>query len=237
MQDSLLIIISFFTSMLTAIIGIGGGTLLIAAMPGLYPNSSIVPIHGVVQLASNVSRALFGWKNIIWRFFYQFVLGTLLGMFLGLLLLPKIHWDYLPIILGVSIIIFTLNPKVFRISNIPGKFFILGIIQAFSSLFIGIAGPLSTPFLLQENLSRDQLVVTQAIFSSVTHFFKVIVFCFLGFAFFSHLYLILSMVFSTTIGSLAGTQLRPYLSETIFRMIFRILITILSIRMILKVII
>ena len=58
-NDILLILIAFGTSTLTAITGIGGGMMLIAIMPGFLPAAAIVPVHGMVQLFSNSSRAFF----------------------------------------------------------------------------------------------------------------------------------------------------------------------------------
>ncbi len=235
MSDTFLIAVSFFTSMFTAILGMGGGTLLIAAMPGLLPAPAIVPVHGIVQLASNASRAAFGWRHVGWRYVWPFVCGALLGVALGSQIVPKVRWDYLPTLLGVSILLFTWAPKAARMPELPGKFVILGAVQTFLSLFIGIAGPLSMPFLLREGLSRDRVVVTQAMLSSATHALKVITFGFLGFAFLPYLYLIAGMILSTTAGSFAGTRLRAHLPEVLFRKIFKLLITALALRMILRV--
>lgn len=52
-------IITIFTSSLTAVLGIGGGLLLVGIMPSFLPIQNVVPIHAFTQLASNVSRALF----------------------------------------------------------------------------------------------------------------------------------------------------------------------------------
>ena len=55
----LLVPVAFVSSMLTAVLGIGGGVLWISVMPGLIVPAAVIPVHGVVQLASNASRALF----------------------------------------------------------------------------------------------------------------------------------------------------------------------------------
>ncbi len=73
MNDLLLILAAFGTSVITAIAGVGGGMILIAFMPGLLPASAIIPVHAIVQLFSNGSRALFGWQNIDWGFTTAFI--------------------------------------------------------------------------------------------------------------------------------------------------------------------
>ena len=81
--DLVLIPIVFFTSCLAAIIGMGGGILLIALMPGLVPAAAIIPIHAATQLASNVSRAAFGWRDIDRGIIPAFTVGALAGAWLG----------------------------------------------------------------------------------------------------------------------------------------------------------
>ena len=48
LSEMFLIVAAFFTSMTTAIAGIGGGVMLIAMMPGFLPVAAIIPVHGVV---------------------------------------------------------------------------------------------------------------------------------------------------------------------------------------------
>ena len=82
MDAIFLIVLSFFTSAFTAIIGMGGGIVLISLMPGLLPVQAVVPVHGVVQLASNTSRAALGLRHIEWSIFWSvasmlFLMGVL----------------------------------------------------------------------------------------------------------------------------------------------------------------
>ena len=60
MSELALVPIVFLTSCLTAVIGMGGGVLLLMLMPGLVPTGAILPLHALTQLASNVSRASTG---------------------------------------------------------------------------------------------------------------------------------------------------------------------------------
>ncbi|MGL4187202.1 MAG: hypothetical protein ACRCR4_15610, partial [Thiotrichaceae bacterium] len=68
LNDLVLAAIAFATSTLTAIMGLGGGMILIALMPGLIAPAAIVPVHAATQLVSNSSRTLFGWHAIRWEF-------------------------------------------------------------------------------------------------------------------------------------------------------------------------
>ncbi len=44
-SEFLLVPITFLTSCLAGVMGLGGGMLLIAAMPGLVPASAIIPLR------------------------------------------------------------------------------------------------------------------------------------------------------------------------------------------------
>ena len=76
-----LVVTSFFTSMMTATLGIGGGVLLLAVMAGTMPVSALIPVHGLVQLGSNGNRALMTAKHIDWNMLKYFSLGAIVGAF------------------------------------------------------------------------------------------------------------------------------------------------------------
>src|SRR5690606_41859495 len=49
---------SAVTSMLTAVLGAGGGVLLLVLMASWMPAAAIIPVHGMIQLGSNSGRAV-----------------------------------------------------------------------------------------------------------------------------------------------------------------------------------
>ena len=234
METFFLIGVSFLTSTFTAVIGMGGGIMLISVMPGLLPAAAIVPVHGAVQLASNSSRVLFGLRHIEWRIFWPFLGGAGLGAVVGSSAIVRLSFDYLPLYLGFFVLIVTWVPIPKRSFRLPGHFVILGAVQTFFSLFVGVTGPLTNAFLVREELPKDRLVVTHGIVMTATHLFKILVFGFIGFAYTPYLPLIGGMLLAVTLGSWFGTKIRHHLSESFFRKVFKTLITILSIRMIIN---
>ena len=57
-----LCLVSFLGSLIAGALGLGGGVLVLATMANLLPPMALVPIHGVVQLGSNLSRAVLSWR-------------------------------------------------------------------------------------------------------------------------------------------------------------------------------
>ena len=57
MESIVLIIAAFLTSMLSAIIGMGGGITLLGVMAIVMPTGYlVVAYHGIIQLVSNITR-------------------------------------------------------------------------------------------------------------------------------------------------------------------------------------
>jgi uncharacterized protein len=231
MTEVFLILVAFVASTTAAMVGLGGGILLISVMPGLIPPFAIIPVHGMVQVASNFTRVLFGLRYVVWSVCLPFVIGGFAGAGLGSQILVDIRWEYLPVIIGCFILIITWAPSFKYAPDLPGKYGILGALQTFLSLFVGVVGPLNMPFLLREGFSRDRVVVTHATQMTALHTIKVATFVFLGFTFTPYVYLIAGMILSATLGSYVGTHWRARVPEGRFRLVLKWIVTVLALRM------
>jgi len=236
LTDWVLIVVACFTSMIAAVGGIGGGVVLIAIMPGLLPAAAIIPVHGLVQIASNMSRALLGIRHTEWRIVGQYAGGAVIGALLGSYFVADLEWEMMPLFLGIFILTITWMPKFSNAPDLPAKFTLLGAFQTALSLFFGVSGPLNMPFLLRENLPRDRTVITHSIQMASSHMMKVLTFGFLGFAFAPHWKLVVAMVISASVGSYVGTGIRGRVPERWFRIFLKGLVSLLSVRMILHVV-
>ncbi|MDA0991810.1 MAG: sulfite exporter TauE/SafE family protein [Verrucomicrobia bacterium] len=234
MSELILIPAAFITSMTAAIGGIAGGVMLIAIMASFLPAAAVIPIHGLVQITSNVSRALLGMRHIQWRIVRDYSIGCVIGALLGSRLVPLFSWDNLPLLLGAFILLFTWMPKPRGKARWPLTFGALGVVQTALSLFVGVAGPLNMPFLLRDDLGRDRTVITHSVQMTAMHLMKVATFGLLGFAFGPYLQLVIGMTAGAILGSWTGTRVRAYVPEQFFRHAVRILITILALRMLVQ---
>lgn len=235
MTDTLILtVVSFFTSAFTAVVGVGGGVLLISIMTVFLPAAAVVPVHGMVQLASNASRCLFAPKQIAWSVVRPFIVGLLIGCVAGAQVVVRVPSGFLPVPLACFILLVTWWPDWKKRFRLPGKFLALGFVQAFLTLFVGATGPLNPPVLLRHGLSGGETVVTQALLMTLVHLSKVITFGLLGFAFASYLPLMGGMIVAVTAGSWAGTQLRHKVPEQALKTVIKWLVTLLALRMLLK---
>ncbi len=232
-MELLLIVFAFFTSTFTAITGSGGGLLLIALMPGLVPASAIVPIHALVQLASNASRCAFSLRNIRMEYVWGFLLGSTIGAVMGQQFIQLLNLNYITLIIAGFILLNVWAPALFNFLNrVKHEFFVLGLFQTSFGCIGATTGPMTIPSLNRLKIQRDSIVVTAAAQMAITHLFKVIVFGLVGFNIMLWWKLVAAMIIAATLGSWAGTLLRTKVNENIFHILLKYSLTLLAVRMI-----
>ncbi|MFK7733287.1 MAG: sulfite exporter TauE/SafE family protein [Pseudomonadales bacterium] len=225
-------IFSFFTSLLTAITGVGGGMILIAAMVGVVPAAALVPVHAVIQLASNVSRAGFGWQHIRWEYMTAFVVGSLIAGALGSQFIRLINLDYITAFVAVFILLSVWLPNWINVLlNERSEMFSIGVVQTGLGTMGGTTGPLANASLMRLGCARDEVVTTVAAQMSVTHLIKITAFSLLGVSIWSWWPLMTGMSAGVILGSWVGTRSRAKLDEQLFKRIVNILLTVLALRM------
>ncbi len=232
MTEIVLIAAAFATSTLTAVTGVGGGMTLIAIMPGLLPAPAIVPVHALVQLCSNSSRALFGWRHLVWTYIAAFVVGGLAGGTLAAAITRQINLEYTPLLIAAWILFSLWAPT--PAIRLPARLelFAIGLAQTGLGMLVGATGPLGQTALLRRGLGRDRLVVTAAMMMAFTHLIKILLFALLGFAFTDYWRIIAGMAVAVIAGAWLGTRLRARVPEALFGKLLRWLLTLLALRMV-----
>ncbi len=229
-----LVAVSFFTSLLTAALGIGGGVLLLATMAPLLPAAAIIPVHGVVQLGSNVGRAVLQRTHIDWPTFVYFLGGSVVGAAVGGQLVVNLPGRWLLAGLGLFILfsVWGPKPKVHRGTGFASV--VMGAIATFLTMFFGATGPFVAAMLAARLPGRQAYVGTHAACMTAQHGLKIVVFGILGFAFAPWLPLIVAMVASGFAGTIAGTRLLHVLPEQLFRKALKVVLTLLALNLLLS---
>jgi len=228
----LLIACACVTSLVTASFGVGGGVLLLVIMAQILPAQVIVPVHGIVQLGSNAGRAAMSWRKIDWRVIGAFLPGALIGSLIGSFVLIRLS----PAVIYLAIAGFTLylcwGPRLPRLALGPVGTASAGAVTTFLTLFVGATGPLVGAFLNQMSADRFRTVATFALAMSIQHSCKAAVFQLAGFDLKPWLWLIGAMIASGAVGTWIGLRLLRRFSDHHFRNIFRIVLTLLALRLI-----
>jgi uncharacterized membrane protein YfcA len=210
----------------------GGGVPLITVMPGLVPTAAILPLHAATQLASNGSRALFGWRHVDFSLVAPFLLGGVLGAATGSLAFTRLDLDWLPAIIGLLILVLTWCPIPALRGQGNWPLALLGFYQTGIGMIVGASGPLGAALLAQRNTGKDWLVVNTAVYMSANHLLRMLAFGLMGFVFLDFAWLLTGMIVAVITGSWVGSWLRRFVPEIDFRFWFRLLISILALRMI-----
>lgn len=226
-----LIITSFFTSAISAAMGLGGGVVLMAVMAAFLPVSVLVPIHGLVQMSSNAGRAYVQREFIVWSLLKWLILGGIIGALLGGQLVIELPDRWLKI--GLAIFILATVWHLIPYKLIAGRAgpFILGMVAAFISMFFGATGPLQAS-LFSRLPEKKQTVGTHAAAMTLQHGVKVLVFVALGFSFAQYWQLVIAMTASGFLGTWVGSLMLDKLPEKQFRIIFVGSLTLLAFNMI-----
>ena len=225
-------IVSIFTSLVAGVVGLGGGLMLIAILPSFLPIHALIPIHGLTQMFSNVSRAYFGYKDIQFEVVPKFVIGSIFGVGLITLILDMISIDYIPLFIGMYILLSLwskrFNEKIKHYEN----YYLVGFLQSGLSVIVGATGPLTTTLLLKDYEDKNKVVSTAALLMSITHSMKVLVFVYFGFKFSEYLDIIIVMAIGVVIGSYLGTTVRDKLDGKKLLLTIKILLSILAVKLI-----
>ncbi len=223
--------VSFAGSFIAASLGLGGGLLVMATMASLLPPTVLIPLHGVVQLGSNIGRAAIMRKNILKYVIPPFLIGTIIGAAIGGNLVVSLPTAVLQVVLGVFVLYATWAPK-FKASK-PGNraFFGIGVFGALATMFVGATGPLVAPFAAAASDKRQEVVATHATMMSIQHCFKIIAFGVLGFAFGPYIPLLIGLLLCGFVGTFAGKHMLNFMPEHIFRIGLKAVITVLALRL------
>jgi len=228
-----LIVFAGITSAVTASIGVGGGVLLLAILALLLPPAVIIPVHGMVQLGSNLNRALMTIKDIDWKLLAAFAPGAFLGAGLASLFLVDLPMHLLQLTIAGFILFLTWGPKVPALALGRSGTFFAALITTFISMFAGATGPLVAAFVKQQHQGhRFRTVANFAAAMSVQHLPKALVFGAAGFVFADWLGLIALMIISGALGTWLGLRLLSKLSNQKFALVINSVLTLLAVRLI-----
>ncbi len=160
-----------------------------------------------------------------------FVGGAALGAALGAHMVVTLPLWLLLIFLGVFVIYGTWSPGFQSSRPGRGKFFAVGGLSTFVTMFVGATGPLIAPFVSAACNDRHQVVATHAMLMSIQHGIKVLAFGLIGFAFGPYLPLLAALLGFGFLGTWIGGKVLTKLPEKVFRNGLRLVLTILALRL------
>lgn len=225
-----LVVVSFITSMITAMFSLGGGIAMLAALGLVFPPAVVIPVHGLIQLGSNGGRAVVQRAHIQWHLMAWFGAGSVLGIVLGGSLAVSIPEALFQAVIGLFILYCVWVPQPRVTGRGPIADFAAGTVIGGVGMFVGAVGPLVANFLRKLD-DRRQLIATQASLMTLNNIAKVATFTAFGFAFAQYLPMVLAMILTGFLGTVVGSRILDRVSETTFRRGFKAILTLMALEM------
>ena len=213
--------------------------MLLSGMLLVLDPALAIPIHGVVQLASNSTRLLVFLKHVRWRLTGLFAASSAVGAVLGAFVMAEVHDKaWLRLAIGVFILLATHapKPKAAGSSSRTWIFAPVGAMAGFMGMLVGATGPLIAPFFLRENILKEELIATKATCQAFVHLWKIPLFYFIGerigFAYSEHLPIIAALVAMVIVGTLTGRRIVKHVSEGLFVVLVKGALTLIALKLI-----
>jgi uncharacterized membrane protein YfcA len=224
-----LVATSFAASLITVAFGIGGGGVLLAVMAILVPPAALIPTHGVIQIGSNLGRALITFGRIFWPAIPAFAAGSVIGAAAGGAIVVSLPPAWVQIGVGCFVIWSVIGRPPSGLRDWP---LLVGAVSSFLTMFFGATGLFVATYTKSHNLPRHAHVATHATLMTVQHGVKTMAFGLLGFTFAHWLAFVAVMIAAGFLGTLAGKLLLNRIDDHGFRRALDAILIILSIQLI-----
>lgn len=247
---ALLTVVAFATAAVSAILGMGGGILLLATMFCFMAHADAIPTHAAVQLVSNSTRILAYLGSVDWSVFRRFVLGSVPGSLVAVGLITAMgrldnSEPYLKTLIGVYILVATHLPKN-EAATSAGTWWdwpLMGLVAGSAAILVGAAGPLIAPLFARRAFVKERLIATKATCQMFLHLAKIPAFVYIRYAAahgeqlmfskfqFRDLGLLAALMAVATIpGTLFGKRLLHHVSERAFIVFFKAALTLAGLK-------
>ncbi|MEC8262631.1 MAG: sulfite exporter TauE/SafE family protein [Pseudomonadota bacterium] len=226
---------AFLASMVTAVVGAGGGTALLLLMLYMIPAGNVVAVHGCIQLVSNFARVVLFWRHMHWPVIVRFVIPMPAGVYLGLHIYEMMDQDSLQLVIAS----FVLLSLVIRPSSSPkatgvpkAVYYATGFFIGAANIIVGVLSPILGAILRLERLPKEHLVGTLGFFGFAGNVFKIAGFAFVGFSFAPYAAMVVCASLATIAGTYAGKRLLAGISSRTFTVAFQIMLGAMAARLI-----
>lgn len=219
------------TSTLTAVLGFGGGIVLLAGLLLVVEPVVAIPLHAAIQVTSNGTRTLVRRHDVDWPLVGRSSLLLLPAGALTVPLAAAAPEAALQAAIAVAVLAATWVPERSRRTLAapgPGGWVAVGAVIGALNPLVGATGPLVAPLYRAAARTRQAFVGTFAASQLTGHLAKLVLFGLAGLAPTEHLPTVAVGVAGVVIGTHVGSRLLDRLSEERFRGLYLVAITVVA---------
>ncbi len=229
-----LLVACFVTATVSAILGMAGGVTLLGVMTALLPAPVVVPLHGVVQLASNWTRTWAFRRHVRWSIFFTFMAPAVLGVAIAASVWANLELTWFRAWIGAFILLFLVWRKYKpKLRNPPiWAYAVLGLAAGLLAIFVGATGPFLAPFFLRDDFENEEVIATKAVCQTWLHLLKIPAFLALSFDYGPYAAVLAALVAAVIGGTYFGKHLLSKISKERFVFWFQLVLAILAVYLI-----
>lgn len=229
-----LIVACFVTATISGILGMAGGVTLLGVMTALLPAAVVVPLHGIVQLASNWTRTWAFRKHVRWSIFFAFMIPSAVGIAIAANVWADLELTWFKAWIGAFILAFLVWRKYKpKLRNPPvWSYGVLGLAAGLLAIFVGATGPFLAPFFLREDFDNEEVIATKAVCQTWLHLLKIPAFLALSFDYSPYIAVLAALVAAVIGGTYFGKHLLSRVSKERFVFWFQLVLALLAIYLI-----
>lgn len=229
-----LVVACFVTATISGILGMAGGVTLLGVMTALLPAPVVVPLHGIVQLASNWTRTWAFRRYVRWSIFVAFMVPAVAGVAVAANIWSDLKLTWFRAWIGAFILLFLVwrryKPK---LRNPPTwSYAVLGFAAGLLAIFVGATGPFLAPFFLRGDFDNEEVIATKAVCQTWLHLLKIPAFLALSFNYTPYTPVLVGLVVAVIGGTYLGKYLLSRISKERFAFWFQLVLGILAVYLI-----
>lgn len=229
-----LIVACFATATVSAILGMAGGVTLLGVMTALLPAPIVVPLHGIVQLASNWTRTWAFRHHVRWTIFFVFLAPSVIGVAVAASIRADLELTWFRAWIGGFILFFLVWRRTAPTLRNPPlwSYAVLGLAAGMLGIFVGATGPLLAPFFLRDDFDNEEVIATKAVCQTWIHLLKVPAFLALQFDYGPYVPMLVALVAAVIGGTYFGKHLLSMISKERFVFWFQLVLGLLAVYLI-----
>ena len=228
-------LISFITSFITSVASVGGGMIMLATLGQFFSPNALIPLHAVIQISNNLSRAFLFRKYIAFSLLKRVVVGSAIGSLFGVLFFSLVSEDVILGLIGAFILwMLFFKTSLKAITNNLSDLF-CGALSAGVGMVVGANGPVVSTFLAAKDLQSKELIATHGAIMVCQHLLKIIAFITLfKFALLDFLTLIICTTLTGFVGAWVAKKILDKIPQNIFDKGLKLILFLLALTMIIR---
>jgi uncharacterized protein len=228
----LVAVAAVLTSALTAIVGFGGGIVLLAVLLIFVEPTVAIPLQAAIQLVSNGTRAIIRREDVEWHITWPASALLLPAGALAIPLVVRMPTAALQALIAVAVLAATWVPErtSFEVPALSTKgWFGMSAVIGALNVIVGATGPLQAPFLRAATSTRLAFVGTFATVQVAGHLCKIVLFGIAGFAIGDYLGAAVAGIGGVIVGTNLGSRVLDRTPEAVFRSLYLVAITLVCV--------